>query len=182
MTSSPQSARARGDVLLGLHSPGLRSNGYTLAREVLVSDASSLAQPAYRGRDAHARRGAALAVSDLRALRGRPARASSARAFTPPRTSRAVASSATSRGCSPRTSTRRSTWTTFATPEIFFEIQRRGPVSAEEMVRVFNCGLGMVVALDPSAADAALTLARASGVDASLVGVLRPGTGQVVLT
>ena len=49
----------------------------------------------------------------------------------------------------------------FATPEIFFEIQRRGPVASEEMVRVFNCGLGMVVALDPSAAEAAVTLARA---------------------
>ena len=70
----------------------------------------------------------------------------------------------------------------FTTPEIFFEIQRRGPVSAEEMVRVFNCGLGMVIALDPSVADAALTLARTSGVDASIVGVLTPGTGQVVLS
>ena len=70
----------------------------------------------------------------------------------------------------------------FATPEIFFEIQRRGPVSADEMVRVFNCGLGMVVALDPSVAEAALTLARRSGVEASLVGALLPGSGQVVLT
>ena len=67
-----------------------------------------------------------------------------------------------------------STWTAFATPEIFFEIQRRGPVSAEEMVRVFNCGLGMVVALDASAAEAAVTLARASGVGASIVGSIAP--------
>ena len=52
----------------------------------------------------------------------------------------------------------------FETPEIFFEIQRRGAVAADEMVRVFNCGLGMVVALDPSVAEAALTWrARASG-------------------
>jgi phosphoribosylformylglycinamidine cyclo-ligase len=70
----------------------------------------------------------------------------------------------------------------FSTPEIFFEIQRRGPVSAEEMVRVFNCGLGMVVAVDASAAEAALTLARTSGVDASIVGAVRAGTRQVVLT
>jgi hypothetical protein len=39
----------------------------------------------------------------------------------------------------------------------------------------------MVVALDPSAAEAAVTLARASGVDASIVGTLRPGARQVVL-
>ena len=63
----------------------------------------------------------------------------------------------------------------FATPEIFYEIQRRGPVASEEMVRVFNCGLGMVVALDPSAAEAAVTLARASGVGASIVGSLQQG-------
>jgi phosphoribosylformylglycinamidine cyclo-ligase len=71
---------------------------------------------------------------------------------------------------------------TFPTPEIFFEIQRRGPVAPEEMVRVFNCGLGMVVALDPDAADAALTLARTLGVGASIVGEVRAGTGEVVLT
>ena len=45
----------------------------------------------------------------------------------------------------------------FDTPEIFFEIQRRGRVHADEMVRVFNCGLGMVVALDADVADAAIT-------------------------
>jgi len=49
--------------------------------------------------------------------------------------------------------------TSFETPEIFFEIQRRGAVNSEEMVRVFNCGLGMVVAIDASASDAAITLA-----------------------
>ena len=70
----------------------------------------------------------------------------------------------------------------FDTPEIFFEIQRRGPVAADEMVRVFNCGLGMVIALDPSAAEAAVTLARTSGVEASIVGDVRAGTRQVVLT
>jgi phosphoribosylformylglycinamidine cyclo-ligase len=72
--------------------------------------------------------------------------------------------------------------TSFQTPEIFFEIQRRGPVAAEEMVRVFNCGLGMVLALDASAVNAAVTLARANGVDASIVGAVRTGSGEVVLT
>jgi phosphoribosylformylglycinamidine cyclo-ligase len=72
--------------------------------------------------------------------------------------------------------------TSFETPEIFFEIQRRGHVSADEMVRVFNCGLGMVLALDKNAANAAVTLARGSGVSASIVGEVRAGAGQVVLT
>jgi phosphoribosylformylglycinamidine cyclo-ligase len=50
------------------------------------------------------------------------------------------------------------------------------------MVRVFNCGLGMVIALDPSAAEAAVTLARTSGIKASIVGQVRAGSRQVVLT
>jgi phosphoribosylformylglycinamidine cyclo-ligase len=70
----------------------------------------------------------------------------------------------------------------FETPEIFFEIQRRGPVATDEMVRVFNCGLGMVVALDASAVAAAITLARANGVSAFIVGGVRTGTKQVVLS
>jgi phosphoribosylformylglycinamidine cyclo-ligase len=72
--------------------------------------------------------------------------------------------------------------TSFETPEIFFEIQRRGQVSSDEMVRVFNCGLGMVVALDASGAEAAITLARAAGVTSSVVGEIRLGSAKVILT
>ena len=70
----------------------------------------------------------------------------------------------------------------FETPQIFFEIQRRGRVLADEMVRVFNCGLGMVVALDAGVADAAMSLARANGNSAMMVGSVRSGTGEVVLS
>jgi phosphoribosylformylglycinamidine cyclo-ligase len=70
----------------------------------------------------------------------------------------------------------------FETPQIFFEIQRRGRVHADEMVRVFNCGLGMVVAVDASAADAAISLARANGISAMMVGLIRAGTGEVVFS
>jgi phosphoribosylformylglycinamidine cyclo-ligase len=70
----------------------------------------------------------------------------------------------------------------FETPQIFFEIQRRGRVHADEMVRVFNCGLGMVVALDSSAADAAISIARDNGIVAMIVGSVTSGTGEVVLS
>jgi phosphoribosylaminoimidazole (AIR) synthetase len=50
------------------------------------------------------------------------------------------------------------------------------------MVRVFNCGLGMVVAIDASAAEAAVTLSRALGLGASIVGDVRSGTKDVILT
>jgi phosphoribosylformylglycinamidine cyclo-ligase len=177
---SPERTRA-GDVLLGLHSPGLRSNGYTLAREVLVSDSSSLAQPAYPG--------AVRTLGDellLPSVIYAPFVVALRQEFGAGVHAAAHITGGGIAGNVVRLLTDDLDavvdMEAFTTPEIFFEIQRRGPVSAEEMVRVFNCGLGMVVALDPSAAEAALTLARASGVDASLVGVLRPGTGQVALT
>jgi phosphoribosylformylglycinamidine cyclo-ligase len=50
------------------------------------------------------------------------------------------------------------------------------------MVRVFNCGIGLVVAIEPSAADAALDVARANGVESAIVGEIRPGSATVVLT
>jgi phosphoribosylformylglycinamidine cyclo-ligase len=177
---SPERTRS-GDVLLGLHSPGLRSNGYTLAREVLVSDAASLAQPAYEG--AHRTLGDELLLPSVIyapfvvALREEFGSGVHAVAHI---TGGGIVGNVVR--LLPQDLDAEIDMEAFTTPEIFFEIQRRGPVSAEEMVRVFNCGLGMVVALDPSAAEAALTLARASGVDATLVGALRPGTGQVVLT
>lgn len=170
-----------GDVLVGLHSPGLRSNGYTLAREVLITGSTSLEEPAYPG--ATRSLGDELLVPSviyapfvlaLRREFGAGVRA---------------AAHITGGGIVGNVARLLSDeldavidMDAFPTPEIFYEIQRRGPVSAEEMVRVFNCGLGMVVALDPSAADAAVTLARASGVDASIVGSLRPGARQVVLS
>ncbi|MDE3108245.1 MAG: phosphoribosylformylglycinamidine cyclo-ligase, partial [Acidobacteriota bacterium] len=68
------------------------------------------------------------------------------------------------------------------TPEIFFEIQRRGPVSADEMVRVFNCGLGLTLALEASRVDEALDVARARDLDARVVGVVREGEREVVIS
>jgi phosphoribosylformylglycinamidine cyclo-ligase len=71
--------------------------------------------------------------------------------------------------------------TAFETPEIFFEIQRRGRVAADEMLRVFNCGLGMVLAVAPSEVESVIALAHEHGVVGTEIGAIRPGDGQVVL-
>jgi phosphoribosylformylglycinamidine cyclo-ligase len=65
----------------------------------------------------------------------------------------------------------------FSTPEIFFAIQRAGHVSAEEMVRVFNCGLGMVTAVAPGREDEAIAVAAAQGVEAQVVGTISAHEG-----
>jgi phosphoribosylformylglycinamidine cyclo-ligase len=168
-----------GDVLVGLHSPGLRSNGYSLARQVLVSGAASLLEPPYAG--AARTLGEELLVPSViftpcvLALRDELGAGVHAVAHV---TGGGIVGNVGRLLSGPMDAVIE--MESFPTPEIFYEIQRRGPVGAEEMVRVFNCGLGMVLALDASVAAAAVTLARARGLGASVVGEVRSGTGEVV--
>ena len=170
-----------GDLLVGFASPGLRSNGYTLARRVLVTDDESLHGPAWVGA-AHSLGDELLRPSVIYApvvtsLRRELGGAVHACAHV---TGGGIVGNVVR--LLPSTLDADIDMDSFETPEIFFEVQRRGGVSADEMVRVFNCGLGMVVVLDPSAAEAAVSLARSAGVDASVVGAVRAGSGRVVLS
>ena len=170
-----------GDFLVGFASPGLRSNGYSLARRVLVTAVGDLNAPAWEGAD-HSLGDELLVpsviyaptVTALRHDLGRAVHACAhitgggivgnvARILTPDLDALIDMES-------------------FETPQIFFEIQRRGRVHADEMVRVFNCGLGMVVALDSSAADAAISIACDNGIVAMIVGSVTSGAGEVVLS
>ncbi len=169
-----------GDVLVGFASPGLRSNGYSLVRRALIERESQLEEPAYEG----ASRSLAdellvpsvIYVPAVMALRREIAGAIHAVAHITggglvgnvPRALPAHLDAVIEMD-------------SFPTPEIFFEIQRRGRVAPDEMVRVFNCGLGMVVAVDVNAAEAAVTVARAAGVDAMIVGRVTAGSRKVQL-
>lgn len=173
--------RVRGhDVLIGFASPGLRSNGYALARRVLVTDVEDLGRPAWEG--ASRSLGEELLVPSViyvgavLALRGELGRAVHAAAHI---TGGGILGNVAR--ILPPTLDAVIDMERFETPEIFFEIQRRGRVDVEEMVRVFNCGLGMVIALDADAAEAAVSLARGQGITASVVGSVVPGSGRVVL-
>jgi len=55
-------------------------------------------------------------------------------------------------------------------PELFRWLQMKGGVADAEMVRVFNCGIGMVVIVSPSQADAAIKSLTAQGLKAWIVG------------
>jgi len=55
-------------------------------------------------------------------------------------------------------------------PELFRWLQMKGGVADAEMVRVFNCGIGMVVIVSPSQADAAIKSLKAQGLKAWTVG------------
>ncbi|MCU0312011.1 MAG: phosphoribosylformylglycinamidine cyclo-ligase [Acidimicrobiales bacterium] len=168
-----------GDVLLGLPSPNLRSNGYSLARRVLLERAGlSLDGPAFEGA-AHTLADellgpsviyapsitALLAAVDVRAV------AHVTGGGLPGNVSRVLPGGTDAE-------IERSSW---EVPRIFGEIQRLGGVSDDEMARVFNLGVGMVVVVPESDANRALDLLRTQGHRAAVVGRIVPGHGAARL-
>ncbi len=169
-----------GDVLVGLHSPGLRANGYTLARHVLFERAGlALGDPAWPG--------AAVTVAD-ELLRPSVLYTPGVRAALGAADVHAAAHitgggfsgnipRVLPEGC--RAVVERGTW---EVPAVFGEIRRLGAVADEEMVRVFNCGLGMVLAVGAGSEAAALAALRGTGLTAGVVGRVEPGPRGVELT
>ena len=69
-------------------------------------------------------------------------------------------------------------------PELFRWLQMKGGVADAEMVRVFNCGIGMVVIVSPAQAETAIKSLSAQGLKAWAVGevVERPkGAPQTIV-
>ncbi len=64
---------------------------------------------------------------------------------------------------------------------VFDWLERTGNITAREMYRTFNCGIGMVVIVAAGDADAALKLLRAAGEQAQLIGEVIPGSGDVLI-
>jgi phosphoribosylformylglycinamidine cyclo-ligase len=132
-----------GDVLVGLRSPGLRSNGFSLVRNVMLERAGlALDGPAWPGADS------SLAEELLR-----PSVIYARAVLAAARTGAVHAAAHITGGGLPGNLVRampdgclavvdRSSWTE---PRIFDEIRRLGPVEEDEMERVFNLGIGMVL-------------------------------------
>ncbi|WCO67304.1 phosphoribosylformylglycinamidine cyclo-ligase [Iamia majanohamensis] len=166
-----------GDALIGLPSPGLRSNGYSLARRVLLDRAGlPLDGPAYEGARhslaeellepsvvyAPAIR-ALLDAVDVHAL------AHVTGGGLPGNLPRSLP-----KGCDAIVD--EATW---EAPRIFGEVQRHGDISPEEMRSVFNMGLGMVAVVPREDLYAALDTLRAAGHRAVEIGAVERGHGQL---
>ena len=170
---------APGDVLVALPSPNLRSNGYSLARRVLLDRAGrSLDAPAYDG--AHHSLGEELlkpsviyAPAVLAALGSVEVHAVAhiTGGGLPGNLSRVLPEGADA-------VVDRQRW---EVPRIFGEIQRLGEVGDDEMARVFNLGVGMVLVLPDGEANRAIDLLRTKGHQATRIGRVVEGTGQVAL-
>ncbi|WVW85037.1 phosphoribosylamine-glycine ligase [Kwoniella bestiolae CBS 10118] len=62
-------------------------------------------------------------------------------------------------------------------PEIWKWLMKTGQVEAKEMVRTFNCGVGMVIVVDKSKVDEALSSLRENGEEGWVIGRVVAGKG-----
>jgi phosphoribosylformylglycinamidine cyclo-ligase len=174
------SARVRpGDVLVGLPSPGLRCNGYTLARHVLLERMGlPLDGPAWEGAGVTLGEEllrpsviytpavrAAIEAADVHAvahITGGGFGGNIPRAL--PEGTRAVVE--------------QGSW---EIPAIFGEIRRLGQVADDEMARVFNLGLGMVLVVAADSVGDALGALGGAGLEPVVVGRVEEGVHGVDL-
>jgi phosphoribosylformylglycinamidine cyclo-ligase len=170
-----------GDVLIGLPSPGLRSNGYSLARRLVFDVAGrSLDDPAWD--DPHA----PTVAEEL--LRPSVIYAPAIRSLLEHVEVHAVAH-ITGGGLGGNLNRVLGGHgdalvdpTSWEWPRIFSELQQIGSVSDDEMRRVFNLGIGMVVVVPRGAAHQAIDTLRTAGHRARAIGEVVAGSGTVVFS
>ncbi len=172
----PQRVRA-GDRIVGLASPGLRCNGYSLARAALLERGGrALDGPAWDG-----------AHHDLAEELLRPSVIYAPAMLHMTREADIHAFAHVTGGGIPGNVVRvlpdrcdavvsKDSW---EVPRIFREIQRAGAIDAGEMEQVFNLGLGMLAVVAADDALTAVDAARAAGHDAWVVGDIVDGRGRV---
>jgi phosphoribosylformylglycinamidine cyclo-ligase len=163
----------KGDVAIGLPSSGLHSNGYTLARRVLLEKMSLALSdtPAELGgltvgkallspTRLYARQMLALVAApkvDVRAM------SHITGGGLPGNLPRVLPDGLGVRITSP-----------WKRPAIFDLIANGGPVAESELRRTFNCGIGYVFVVPPSDADEALAVLRALGELPHVIGEVVP--------
>jgi len=170
-----------GDVLVALPSPGLRSNGYTLARRLMFDVAGrGLDDPAWDDADAptvadELLRASVIYAPAVRALIDAVPVHSVAHITgggLPGNLNRVIGDAADA-VVDP---------TSWEAPRIFSELQRIGDVDTDEMRRVFNLGIGMVVAVPPEVVADAASVLDGHGLAAAVIGEVVAGSGRVRFT
>ncbi|MEN9355293.1 MAG: phosphoribosylformylglycinamidine cyclo-ligase [Fibrobacterota bacterium] len=167
-----------GDVILGLPSSGLHTNGYTLARKVYFDIAGLKLEDTLEGIDGPI--GAALmaphksylkplmpliekkVINGLVHLTGGGFQGNIPRIL-------------------PETCDAKINRDAWEVPALFAHIQRLGNVTREEMDRAFNMGIGMLVVVSPDVADSVEAELKAAGEAVVRVGEIVPGAKGVQL-
>ncbi|MEV5707354.1 phosphoribosylformylglycinamidine cyclo-ligase [Actinoallomurus sp. NPDC052274] len=166
-----------GDVVLGLASSGIHSNGYSLVRHILrESDLSLEATPPELSRTLGEEllTPTRIYAKDCLALID----AAEVHAFAHITGGGLAANLARSLPAGCDAVLRRSSW---EPPAIFGLLETYGRVPRAEMDKTFNMGVGMAAVVAPSDADAALRTAADRGLPAWVLGEIVEGTGQARL-
>ena len=162
---------APGDVLIGLASEGLHTNGYSLARKVLFEIGK-------------------LPVEEVADALLAPHRCYAPAILPLLESGDAIKAMAHITGGGfydniprslPETCGALVHKSSFTVLPIFERIQQIGNVPEADMYRTFNMGIGMVLVVDPVQADATLAALRASGETAMVIGEVTAGAHEVVL-
>ena len=164
---------AAGDVLVGLPSSGLHTNGYSLARKILF-DQRGLGVEEKAPWEKKKTVGEILLTPHLSYLKpvepllGHPALHGMAHITgggltdNLPRILPAGTHALIRVGSWPL-------------PDLFHFLEEEGGVDSEEMFRVFNMGIGMVLAVAPAGLAEVLSLLRSVGQKSYLIGTVQPG-------
>ncbi len=175
----PRSDIAVGDVLIGLPSSGVHSNGYSLVRR--LAETQHIGWDAPAPFDAKRSLGAALLTPTriyVKPLLAAIKAAGGARGAI-----KALAH-ITGGGLSeniprvlPDHVAARVDLGAFTPPPVFGWLAKAGRLSDTEMLKTFNCGIGMVVVAAKAQADAVLGALRVAGEDPALIGEIVPPGG-----
>jgi phosphoribosylformylglycinamidine cyclo-ligase len=171
----PRDVRA-GDRIVGFASPGLRCNGYSLARAALLERAGmDLHAPAWPG--AHTSLADVLLEPSVIYAPAMLELAQKVEVHGFAHVTGGGIPGNLVRVLSDRCDgvVWRGTW---EEPRIFAEIQRAGDVPDLEMENVFNLGLGMLAVVAGDSAERALDVVRSEGHDAWIVGEVVEGHGR----
>lgn len=157
-----------GDMVIGLASSGLHSNGYSLVRKIFPPEeikgrlAKELIRPTriYTKIILHLMK--RLKINSMSHITGGGFYDNIPRVLPEGKAVRIMKGS-------------------WPVPSIFKKIQDRGSVDLAEMFRTFNMGVGMVLILDPRSARRALTLLDNLGQKAWIIGELIEGDNSVAI-
>jgi phosphoribosylformylglycinamidine cyclo-ligase len=159
-----------GDIVLGLPSSGIHSNGYTTARRVLLDEAKM------RLTDHVAELGRTLGEEMLEPTRIYAKALVAAMAKVRIKGMTHITEGGIP-GNTPRTlpqGTQLKVTGKWPVPPIFDLIRKVGKLSDEEMARVFNMGIGMTLVVSPGDVDTTVEVLKEAGVAAYLVGEVVP--------